>query len=59
MEHMVNLGGVCPPKEFFLKHFIMMIDKFTKLVFMGRWKFPHVRGIENFAIEKFFYWVVG
>ena len=45
--------------KYFLKHFIMMIHKFTKLVFMGRWKFPHVRAIANFAIEEIFYWVVG
>ena len=43
----------------FFKHFIMMIHKFTKLVFMGWWKFPHVRAIENFAIEEIFYWIVG
>ena len=36
-----------------------MIHKFTKLVFMGRWKYPHVRAIENFAIEEIFYWAVG
>ena len=48
-----------PPKIIFLKHFILMIHKFTKLVFMSRWKFPHVRAIENFATEEIFYWVVG
>ena len=36
-----------------------MIYKFTKLVFMGRWKFPHMRAIANFAIEEIFHWVVG
>ena len=56
---MVNLGGVCPKKVFFLKHIVMMIHKFTELVFMDRWKFPHVRAIENFATEEIFYWVVG
>ena len=43
----------------FFKHFIMMIHRFTELVFMGRWKFPHVRAVANFAIEEIFYWVVG
>ena len=42
----------------FLEHF-MMIHKFTKLVFVGRWKFRHVRTIANFAIEEIDYWVVG
>ena len=37
----------------------MMIHKFTKLVAMGWWKFPHVRAITNFSIEEIFYWVVG
>ena len=36
-----------------------MIQKFTKIVFMGRWKFPNVRAIANFATEEIFYWVVG
>ena len=44
-------------KDFF-KHF-MMIHKFAKLVFMGRWKFPHVRAIANIAIEEIYYWVAG
>ena len=55
---MVNLGGDFPQNHFFLKHFILIIHQFTKLMFMGRWKFPHVRAIENFATEEIFYWVV-
>ena len=54
-----KFGWSLPQKRIFLKHFIMIIDKFTKLVFMSRRKFPHVRAIENFAIEEIFCWVVG
>ena len=30
---------------------------FYQAVFRGRWKFPQVRGIENFAVKEIFYWV--
>ena len=32
---------------------------FYEISFRGRWKFPLVRAIENFAIKEIFYWVVG
>ena len=54
-----KFGWSLPQKRIFLKHFIMMIRKLTKLVFMSRRKFSHVRAIENFAIEEIFCWVVG
>ena len=50
LEHMVNLDGVCleimqpyfswSATLSFMVFIIMVIHKFTKLVFMGRWKFP-------------------
>ena len=52
---------ICPKDFFFffLKNFILVVHKFSKLVLRGGWKFSHVREIANFVIEEFFYWVVG
>ena len=61
LEHIVNLGGVCliimqpswSATLSFMAFIIMMIHKFTKLVFMGRWKFSHVTAIEILLQKKF------
>ena len=32
---------------------------YFQIPFRGRWKFPQVKAIENFAVEDIFHWVLG
>ena len=34
-------------------------SSFYQIAFRGRWKFPQVSAIANFAMKKIFYWVDG
>ena len=53
---------------FFFKYFSMKAQSKSvvqlgnsglyQIAFKGRWKLPQVRAIENFSMEKIFYWVI-